>query len=103
LTSRRGLQLAIEGGAIGARKELEEIAESLGAPIVKPVLGTACVPMEWWTSRSPSRRRMSGSSSHDRVNARISGFASDAKRSLRTPADQKIRCSSRQSLPTASP
>src|SRR6266576_2990049 len=31
-------------GAIGARKELEEIAEILGAPIVKPVLGKACVP-----------------------------------------------------------
>src|SRR5437867_8244962 len=42
-------------------------------------------------------------SSHERVSARISGFASAAKRSLRTPADQKIRCSSRQSLPTASP
>src|SRR6267143_5804646 len=31
-------------GALGARKELEEIAEILGAPIVKPVLGKACVP-----------------------------------------------------------
>src|SRR5919205_2635828 len=31
-------------GAIGARKELEEIAEILGAPIVKPILGKACVP-----------------------------------------------------------
>src|SRR4051795_3882538 len=31
-------------GAIGARAELEEIAEILGAPIVKPVLGKACVP-----------------------------------------------------------
>jgi pyruvate dehydrogenase (quinone) len=31
-------------GAIGARKELEEIAEILGAPIAKPVLGKACVP-----------------------------------------------------------
>jgi pyruvate dehydrogenase (quinone) len=31
-------------GAIGARKELEELAEILGAPIVKPVLGKACVP-----------------------------------------------------------
>src|SRR5438094_2040783 len=30
-------------GATGARTELEEIAESLGAPIVKPVLGKACV------------------------------------------------------------
>src|SRR5947208_14571768 len=31
-------------GAIGARQELEEIAELLGAPIVKPLLGKACVP-----------------------------------------------------------
>ena len=31
-------------GAIGARKELEEMAEILGAPIVKPILGKACVP-----------------------------------------------------------
>ena len=31
-------------GAIGARKELEELADILGAPIVKPVLGKACVP-----------------------------------------------------------
>ena len=31
-------------GAVGARKELEEIAEILGAPIVKPILGKACVP-----------------------------------------------------------
>jgi len=31
-------------GAIGARRELEEIAEILGAPIVKPLLGKACVP-----------------------------------------------------------
>jgi pyruvate dehydrogenase (quinone)/pyruvate oxidase len=31
-------------GAIGACKELEEIAEILGAPIVKPILGKACVP-----------------------------------------------------------
>jgi pyruvate dehydrogenase (quinone)/pyruvate oxidase len=31
-------------GAIGARRELKEIAEILGAPIVKPLLGKACVP-----------------------------------------------------------
>jgi pyruvate dehydrogenase (quinone)/pyruvate oxidase len=31
-------------GALGARQELEEIAELLGAPIAKPVLGKACVP-----------------------------------------------------------
>jgi len=31
-------------GAIGARKELEELAAILGAPIVKPILGKACVP-----------------------------------------------------------
>jgi len=31
-------------GALGARAELEELAERLGAPIVKPLLGKACVP-----------------------------------------------------------
>jgi pyruvate dehydrogenase (quinone) len=31
-------------GALGARKELLEIAEILGAPIAKPILGKACVP-----------------------------------------------------------
>jgi pyruvate dehydrogenase (quinone) len=31
-------------GALGARKELEEVAEILGAPIAKPILGKACVP-----------------------------------------------------------
>jgi pyruvate dehydrogenase (quinone)/pyruvate oxidase len=31
-------------GAIGARAELEQVAEMLGAPIVKPLLGKACVP-----------------------------------------------------------
>ena len=31
-------------GALGARKELEELAEILGAPIVKPILGKGCVP-----------------------------------------------------------
>jgi pyruvate dehydrogenase (quinone) len=33
-------------GALGAAKELEEVAEILGAPIAKPVLGKACVPDE---------------------------------------------------------
>jgi pyruvate dehydrogenase (quinone) len=33
-------------GALGARKELEEAAEILGAPIAKPILGKACVPDE---------------------------------------------------------
>jgi pyruvate dehydrogenase (quinone) len=33
-------------GSLGARKELEEVAEILGAPIAKPVLGKACVPDE---------------------------------------------------------
>ncbi len=33
-------------GALGACKELEEVAELLGAPIAKPVLGKACVPDE---------------------------------------------------------
>lgn len=31
-------------GALGATDELEELAEKLGAPIVKPLLGKACVP-----------------------------------------------------------
>ena len=31
-------------GAIGAGKELERLAEILGAPIAKPILGKACVP-----------------------------------------------------------
>lgn len=31
-------------GALGAAKELEEVAEILGAPIAKPVLGKGCVP-----------------------------------------------------------
>jgi pyruvate dehydrogenase (quinone)/pyruvate oxidase len=31
-------------GALGAGAELERIAETLGAPIVKPLLGKACVP-----------------------------------------------------------
>jgi pyruvate dehydrogenase (quinone) len=31
-------------GALGARKELEEAAEILAAPIAKPILGKACVP-----------------------------------------------------------
>ena len=31
-------------GALGAGKELQEAADLLGAPIVKPVLGKACVP-----------------------------------------------------------
>jgi pyruvate dehydrogenase (quinone) len=33
-------------GALGAGKELEEVAEILGAPIAKPILGKACVPDE---------------------------------------------------------
>jgi pyruvate dehydrogenase (quinone) len=33
-------------GALGARRELEEVAEILGAPIAKPILGKACVPDE---------------------------------------------------------
>jgi pyruvate dehydrogenase (quinone) len=33
-------------GALGAAKELEQVAEILGAPITKPVLGKACVPDE---------------------------------------------------------
>ena len=45
LLNQRKKPVIIAGrGAIGARKELEEIAEILGAPIVKPVLGKACVP-----------------------------------------------------------
>jgi pyruvate dehydrogenase (quinone)/pyruvate oxidase len=45
LLSQRKKPVIMAGrGAIGARKELEEIAEILGAPIVKPILGKACVP-----------------------------------------------------------
>ncbi len=33
-------------GALGCGKELEEMAEILGAPIAKPILGKACVPDE---------------------------------------------------------
>jgi pyruvate dehydrogenase (quinone) len=33
-------------GALGARKELEEVAEILGAPIAQPILEKACVPDE---------------------------------------------------------
>src|SRR5436309_8155184 len=45
LLNQRKKPVIIAGrGAIGARKELEEIAEILGAPIVKPILGKACVP-----------------------------------------------------------
>jgi pyruvate dehydrogenase (quinone) len=45
LLNRRKKPVIIAGrGAVGARKELEEIAEILGAPIVKPILGKACVP-----------------------------------------------------------
>ncbi len=33
-------------GALGAHKELEELAEILGAHIAKPILGKACVPDE---------------------------------------------------------
>ncbi len=31
-------------GALGARKELEQLADLLGAPIIKPILGKGCVP-----------------------------------------------------------
>lgn len=31
-------------GALGATDELEQLAETLGAPIIKPLLGKACVP-----------------------------------------------------------
>ena len=45
LLNQRKKPVIIAGrGAVGARKELEEIAEILGAPIVKPILGKACVP-----------------------------------------------------------
>jgi pyruvate dehydrogenase (quinone)/pyruvate oxidase len=33
-------------GALGATDELEQLAEILGAPIIKPLLGKACVPDE---------------------------------------------------------
>jgi len=44
LNQRKKPVIMAGGGAVGARKELEEIAEILGAPIVKPILGKACVP-----------------------------------------------------------
>src|SRR5439155_15260285 len=31
-------------GALGATDELEQLAETLAAPIIKPLLGKACVP-----------------------------------------------------------
>src|SRR5258707_12880473 len=44
LLNQRKKPVIIAGrGAVGARKELEEIAEILGAPIVKPILGKACL------------------------------------------------------------
>jgi len=64
---------------------------------------TASLPIEWWTSSSPSRRVKPSSSLWSRTSARTSGFASQAKRSLRTPDAQNMRCSSKQSFPTASP
>src|SRR5258707_3552913 len=44
LNQRKKTVIMAGRGAIGAGKELEEIAEILGAPIVKPLLGKACVP-----------------------------------------------------------
>jgi pyruvate dehydrogenase (quinone) len=46
LTAGKKITILAGRGALGARKELEEVAEILGAPIAKPVLGKACVPDE---------------------------------------------------------
>src|SRR6185312_479190 len=44
LSAGKKITILAGRGALGAHKELEEIAEVLGAPIAKPVLGKACVP-----------------------------------------------------------
>jgi pyruvate dehydrogenase (quinone) len=44
LNDGRRVAILAGQGALGARDELEEVAELLGAPIVKPLLGKAVVP-----------------------------------------------------------
>jgi pyruvate dehydrogenase (quinone) len=44
LADRRKVAILAGAGARGARAELEQIAERLGAPIVKAMLGKECVP-----------------------------------------------------------
>ncbi len=44
LRAGRKVTILAGRGALGAAKELQELAEILGAPIVKPILGKACVP-----------------------------------------------------------
>src|SRR5919204_1848766 len=64
---------------------------------------TTSLPIEWCTSSRPSRRVTRSRSRQSRTSARTSGLASQAKMSLRAPDAQNMRCSSKQSLPTASP
>lgn len=44
LNKGRKIAILAGRGALGAGDELEQIAELLGAPIIKPLLGKACVP-----------------------------------------------------------
>jgi pyruvate dehydrogenase (quinone) len=44
LNSGKRIVILAGRGALGATEELEQLAERLGAPIVKPLLGKACVP-----------------------------------------------------------
>src|SRR5438874_1377450 len=64
---------------------------------------TVSLPIEWCTSSRPSRETTRSRSFQSRTSARTSGFASHTKRSLRTPEDQNMRCSSNASFPIASP
>ena len=44
LTGKKKIAILAGAGARGARSELEQVAERLGAPIVKALLGKECVP-----------------------------------------------------------
>jgi pyruvate dehydrogenase (quinone) len=44
LSAGRKVAILAGAGALGAGVELERIADLLGAPIIKPILGKACVP-----------------------------------------------------------
>jgi pyruvate dehydrogenase (quinone)/pyruvate oxidase len=44
LNAGRKVAILAGRGALGATEELEQLAEKLGAPIIKPLLGKACVP-----------------------------------------------------------
>jgi pyruvate dehydrogenase (quinone) len=51
LNAGRKIVILAGRGALGATDELEALAEKLGAPIVKPLLGKACVPDDSpWTT-----------------------------------------------------